>query len=90
MAVGHGGQILVSDLTAHLLKSGPDPVELCDLGSHRLRDLTEAERIWQVVHPDLDQKLPPLRSLDSFPNNLPIQRSELVGRDEVIAHTWRP
>ena len=87
MAVGHGGQILVSDLTADLLRTGPRPVDLVDLGAHRLRDLTEPERIWQVVHPALDRDLPPLRSLDTFPNNLPIQRSELVGRDDDVTTT---
>ena len=58
MAVGHGGQILLSDVAAALVRSGPSPVEFADLGTHRLRDLTEPERVWQVVHPDLPQRLP--------------------------------
>ena len=47
------------------------PVELADLGTHRLRDLTEPERLWQVVHPDLEQQFPPVRGLDTYSNNLP-------------------
>jgi predicted ATPase/class 3 adenylate cyclase len=84
-AVGHGGQILLSAVTAHLLRTGPDPVDLRDLGSHRLRDLTEPEHIWQVLDPELSPTLPPLRSLDACPNNLPIQRSEFIGRERDVA-----
>jgi Adenylate cyclase, family 3 (some proteins contain HAMP domain) len=40
-AVGHGGQVLVSQATRELV--GPDG--LLDLGEHRLKDLTAAERI---------------------------------------------
>lgn len=81
MAVGHSGQVLLSDVTAALVRSGPGPVELVDLGTHRLRDLTEPERLWQVLHPDLHQHFPPVRGLDTFTNNLPLQRSSLIGRD---------
>jgi predicted ATPase/class 3 adenylate cyclase len=84
-AVGHGGQILLSAVTAHLLRTGPDPVEMVDLGSHRLRDLTEPEHLWQVLDPDLAPSLPPLRGLDAVPNNLPVQRSEFVGREDAVA-----
>ena len=59
----------------------PAAAELADLGTHRLRDLTEPERVWQVVHPDLAQQFPPVRGVDTYSNNLPAQRSSLVGRD---------
>ena len=85
MAVGHGGQILVSDVSAALVRTGPSPVEFADLGPHRLRDLTEPERMWQVVHPDLEQQFPPVRGLDTYSNNLPPQRSSLIGRDRDVA-----
>ena len=42
MAVGHGGQILLSDVSAALVRAGPARVELADLGTHRLRDLDRA------------------------------------------------
>ena len=93
MAVGHGGQILLSDVAAALARSGSARPTLADLGTHRLRDLTDPERVWQVVHPDLPRQFPPVRGLDTYSNNLPAQRSSLVGRDRdvqrVIALTRR-
>ena len=94
MAVGHGGQILLSDVSAALARSGLGALDdSTDLGTHRLRDLTEPERLWQVVHPDLRRQFPPVRGLDTYSNNLPAQRSSLVGRDgdvqRVVALTQR-
>jgi predicted ATPase len=85
MAVGHGGQILVSDISAALLRTGPSPVGLTDLGSQRLRDLDDPERVWQVLHPDLAGRFPPVRGLDAGANNLPVPRSSLIGRDRDVA-----
>ena len=49
MAVGHGGQIVCSQSTADLARDAlPDGVGLLDLGEHRLRDLSRAERVFQV------------------------------------------
>ena len=79
----------VSDVSAALVRSGPSPVGFADLGTHRLRDLTEPERVWQVVHPDLPQHFPPVRGLDTYANNLPAQRSSLVGRDRDVARVDR-
>lgn len=83
MGVGHGGQILVSATTATALES----VELVDLGSHRLRDLTAPERIYQVAHRRLPADHPRLKTVDSTPNNLPVEVTSLVGRDEDVAMT---
>lgn len=84
MAVGHGGQILLSDVSAALVRSGSTAVEFLDLGSHRLRDLSEPERVWQVVHPDLPGDFPPVRGVDTFAHNLPTQRTTLIGRDREV------
>ena len=82
MAVGHGGQVLLSDVTASLVRSSAaTAVELVDVGTHRLRGVGEPERLWQVVHPDLDRVFPPLRTSDAAPASLPAPRSSLVGRD---------
>lgn len=89
MAAGHGGQILLSDVTARLVTTGPRPVELVDLGVHHLRDLAEPERLWQVVHPTLERQFPPVRGLETFSSNLPIQRSSLVGREADVARLGR-
>ena len=75
---GHGGQILVSAATAALVADRlPADATLLDLGQHRLQDLARPEHIWQVVHPDLPSTFPPLRSLDVFRHNLPVQLTPL-------------
>src|ERR687885_143912 len=59
--------------------------ELRDLGEHRLKDLQQPERIFQLVVPDLPGAFPPLTTLDSRPNNLPVQRDPLIGRERDLA-----
>ena len=86
LATAHGGQVVFSGATASLLRGlMPECSELCDLGEHRLADLAEPEHVWQLVAPGLAQTFPPLRSLESMPNNLPRQLTPLIGRDEVLA-----
>jgi predicted ATPase/class 3 adenylate cyclase len=86
LAVGHGGQVLLSraakELSGELL---PAQTELHDLGRHRLRDLSAPEHVFQLHAPDLAADFPSLRSLDALPNNLPLQLTPLIGRDEEIA-----
>jgi predicted ATPase/class 3 adenylate cyclase len=79
---GHGGQILVSQTTADLVGAA---TPLADLGPHRLKDLEEAQRLFQVTGEDLPSDFPPLRSLESFRHNLPLQRSAFIGREDDIA-----
>ena len=52
---------------------------MLDLGEHRLKDLNRPEQIFQVLGPDLPTDFPPLRTLDTRPNNLPVLRTPLVG-----------
>lgn len=86
LAAVHGGQVVVSGATQQLLRGVmPEQMELCDLGDHRLKDLVEPERVWQLVAPGLREEFPPLRSLESLPNNLPHQLTPLIGRDDVLA-----
>jgi class 3 adenylate cyclase len=64
-AVAHGGQTLLSGATRDLAGGNlPAPLTLRDLGSHRLKDIGEPERVWQLCHPDLPADFPPLRSPD--------------------------
>jgi predicted ATPase/class 3 adenylate cyclase len=82
MSAAHGGQVLVSLGTEELLSDElPGDVSLVDLGEHRLRDLTRAEHIYQVVAEGVASTFPPLRTLDAFPENLPLQVSSFVGRE---------
>ncbi len=85
LAIGHGGQVLVSGTTADLLQGEMPPLaSLRDLGHHRLKDLARPEEVYQVVAPDLPESFPALRSLDALPNNLPRQLTSFVGREAVV------
>ena len=81
MSAGHGGQILLSSATAKLTaETLAQECELQDLGAHRLKDLTEPQKIYQVIASDLTSEFPPPNSLDARPNNLPSQISTFIGR----------
>ena len=85
MSSAHGGQVLVSAATASLVEQSlSDGVSLDDLGEHRLRDLAHGERIYQLVAPGLLRDHPPLRTLTAVPNNLPLQVTAFVGREQQI------
>lgn len=82
---GHGGQILLTAVTAALAADVLPPGGwLADLGEHRLRDLARPERVYALRHPGLAADLPPLVSLDVLPNNLPTQLTSFVGRDREL------
>jgi len=85
MAVAHGGQIVCSQATADLARDVlAGDVKLIDLGEHRLRDLSRPERVFQVDAAGLEVEFAPLRSLDAFPGNLPLQVSSFIGRDREL------
>jgi predicted ATPase/class 3 adenylate cyclase len=85
MSIGHGGQTLLSTITADLVRDQlPSDVSLRDLGEHRLKDLVRSEHIFQLMHPNLPSEFPSLRSLDSYPNNLPIQLTSFIGRENEL------
>ncbi len=84
-SAGHGGQVLLSEAAKALVEEHlPADVILRDLGIHRLKDLQRLEHLFQVIHPDLPEDFPPLRSLDARPNNLPLQLSSFIGREREI------
>ena len=89
-STGAGGQILVSLVTAELLRDAlPDDVGLRDLGAHRLKDLMRPESIFQVVAPGLRSDFPPLKSLDNHPNNLPLEPTPFIGREKELESASR-
>src|SRR5262249_47009370 len=60
-AVAHGGQVLLSLATEELVREAlRDGASLRDLGLHRLRALSQPERIFQLVPPELPADFPPL------------------------------
>ncbi len=84
-AAGHGGQVLLSQATAQLVRTSlPAGAGLLDLGRHRLKDLSESELIFQLTAPDLPDAFPPLKTLDARPNNLPLQLSSFIGREREL------
>ena len=85
MAIAHGGQVVVSEAVESLVRGAlPADMTLVELGEHRLRDLTHALGVFQVVHPGLQPEFPPLRSLNVLPGNLPRQVTTFVGRGTEI------
>ena len=74
-AAAHGGQVVISASTATLV--GPGSVR--DLGDHRLKDLSAAERLYQLG----EGEFPPLRSLHR--TNLPVPSTPFLGRERELA-----
>jgi predicted ATPase/class 3 adenylate cyclase len=86
MAAGHGGQALVSGATEVLVREDlPVGCGLVDLGEHRLRDLARPVRVFQLTGPGLRGEFPPLRTMEGFAGNLPVQLSSFVGRAGELA-----
>src|SRR5829696_4245780 len=89
-AAGYGGQILVSDATRALVELNlPATLTLHDLGLHRLKDLAHPERLYELAVEGLPSKFPPPRSLDARPNNLPLQLTRFIGRQDQMIEIKR-
>lgn len=86
MALAHGGQILLSNATAELLRDElPPGVTLRDMQERHLKGFASPERVWQVDAPDLPREFPPLVSGNTIPHNLPQQLTSFVGRERELA-----
>ena len=87
---GHGGQTVLSESTAVLVERDlPASLALRDLGKHRLKDLSEPETIFELVGRGREEAFPHLRTLDAIPNNLPMQLTSFVGREQELAEALR-
>ncbi len=85
MSAAHGGQVLLSQTTSNLVEQDlPDDVTLRDLGEHRLKDLGRPRRLFQLVISDIPADFPPLRTLDAHSNNLPVQLTPFIGREQEL------
>src|SRR5215218_7586944 len=85
LATGHGRQILLTQVVQQLARSAlPPRAELRDLGDHRLRDLLEPERVYQLLHPEVPVEFPPLIALKNRPHNLPLQPTPFLGREREV------
>src|SRR5215213_4281622 len=85
LSAGHGGQIILSSSTQELVRDHlPPETHLRDLGERRLKDLSRPERIFQLTAPDLPSEFPPLKTLETHTNNLPLQATPLIGREREV------
>jgi len=80
-ATAHGGQVVLSEATLSRAEPLPDEVSVRDLGFHRLKDISEGMRIYQLAGPGLRENFPPLKSLGAQ-TSLPVSATPLVGREE--------
>jgi len=86
LSAAHGGQVLLSAATHEMVRDQlPAGMNLAELGEHRLKDLFRPERVFQLVSPDLPSEFPPLRTLDTYRNNLPLQPTPLIGREKEVS-----
>jgi predicted ATPase/class 3 adenylate cyclase len=86
LSAGHGGQILLCNVTAALLMSlNRADIKLKYLGSHQLKDLTQPAEIYQALVPGRQEEFPPLNSLSNRPHNLPILPTVFIGRQKELA-----
>jgi class 3 adenylate cyclase len=87
MSSGHGGQVLLSQTTRDLVEHDlPEGVSLRDLGAHHLKDLEHPSHLFQLVIAGLAADFPPLKTPDVYPNNLPVQLTPLIGREQDVAN----
>src|SRR5687768_10658627 len=85
LSAGHGGQTIISAAVKERINGRlPGGVTVIEYGSHRLKDLVAPEALFGLLHADLPQEFPPLRSLSTHPNNLPPQLTSFVGREREI------
>lgn len=84
-AAGNGGQVLISDPTRALAERAlPAGVMLRDVGRHRLKDLPDAEHLFELIIPGLLSDFPAIRSLEPAAGNVPVPLSRFVGRQAEI------
>src|SRR3954466_11554562 len=63
MAAGHGGQVLLSEATAAVLRDEEvEGVSVRDLGVHRLKDLDRPEHVYQLVADGIEPAFPKIRT----------------------------
>jgi predicted ATPase/class 3 adenylate cyclase len=74
-AAGHGGQVVVSPMTAALVR---EEFSLAPLGTHRLKDFDEPVSLFQLG----DEAFPPLKTIAN--TNLPTPVSSFLGREQEL------
>ena len=88
LVLGHGGQVLLSSVTAALVRASPPPgVTLADLGDHVLKDIEGAERVYQLVADGMQRDFPELRSQNMQAWLVPeaMHTRYFTGRDDILS-----
>lgn len=81
----HGGQVLISDITARLVEDRlPADTIVKVLGRYRLAGFPEPSALHQVQGPGLQHEFPPLRSAPAE-SELPAPLTDFVGRAEEVS-----
>jgi predicted ATPase/class 3 adenylate cyclase len=84
-AAASGGQILLSDTTASLVRDQlSDGTALRSLGVHGLKDFPQSATLYQLDIAGLPTDFPPPRTLSHRPLP-PVPAGELLGRDDDVA-----
>jgi hypothetical protein len=77
--------VLLSLPTQELVRDQlPAGAILKDLGEGRLKDPFRPERVFQLLAPELPVEFPPLRTLEAYRNNLPLQPTPLIGHEKEV------
>jgi predicted ATPase/class 3 adenylate cyclase len=85
LAIGHGGQTLLSGVSAALVREALGAgTSLDDLGEHALKDVRVAERVFQLSPAGVRADFPPLRAPRTMASNLPFAVSSFVGREDDV------
>jgi predicted ATPase/class 3 adenylate cyclase len=90
LSTGYGGQVLLSAVTYELVRDTmPDGTSVKDLGEHAFKDLLRPEHVYQLTLPDLPGDFPALKSLSRRTQNLPVQPTPLIGREQEVESVCR-
>jgi class 3 adenylate cyclase/tetratricopeptide (TPR) repeat protein len=86
MSAAHGGQIVLSQASAELVKGMlAEELSLEDLGDHRFRGLAQPERVFELVIEGMPSEFPPLQSLDATPGTLELPEPAFAPSGEALA-----
>ncbi|MEP7198941.1 MAG: AAA family ATPase [Chloroflexota bacterium] len=80
MVAGCGGQVLLSQATVDAVGGTTAPLQLRDMGVHRLKGLDTPEHIYQLLADDLPSDFPPVKTL-GLANATPLYQTPFIGRE---------
>jgi len=86
MSAGHGGQILLSQISADLIRDKlPTEMHLVDMRERYLKDIAHPVHLYQLTASDLPTDFAPLRAAEVINHNLPAQLTAFIGREMELA-----